>query len=101
MADTTKPAQGAHIDIPAVSSISGRVAMRRDTGRSLWSVGGSAILFLMALAVFLLPIGLLFGLLFHDSHGLAWIWIGMMIVTGLIAALVAFGIVRSVLEGGE
>lgn len=95
------PKQGAHVDIPKVSSIAGRVAVHADTGKSLWNVAGSSVVFLMALAVVLLPLVLLFMLLRQPDtgpNGLTWVWITLMMITGALGFLVAYGIVRSVLE---
>ena len=101
MATDEAPKQGQHIDIPAVSSISGNVAMHADRGRTLWASFGPVGVFLMALALPVLPLVLLFLLLRQPdtaTNGLAWLWISMMVITGAIAFLVAYGLVRSVLE---
>jgi drug/metabolite transporter (DMT)-like permease len=95
------PKQGAHVDIPAVSSISGGVAMHADRGRTLWSSFGPIVVFGLALTLVALPLVLLFLLLRQpdtETSGLAWLWIAMMVITGAISFLVAYGIVRSVLE---
>lgn len=106
MAHTTdsQPAQGQHIDIPKISSISGRTAVHNDSmSRALWTRGGSLVTFLMALALPVLPIVLLIKLIAQPGtgpSGLTWVWITMLVVTGAISFLAAFGIVRSVLEAG-
>ena len=95
--------QGAHVDIPAVSSISGQVAMHNDSvARALWTRGGSLFVFAMAAALPILPLVLLVLLLresLTNANGLFWLWIAMGVITELIAFLVAYGLVRSVLEG--
>ncbi len=101
MAPTELPNQGQHIDIPKVSSISGGVAMHSDPGRTLWASVGPIVVFGLALSLVGLPLVLLFLLLRQPdtaASGLAWLWIGMMVITGAISFLVAYGIVRSVLE---
>ncbi len=101
MATTDAPKQGEHIDIPAVSSISGGVAMHVDRGRTLWSSFGPIVVFGLALTLVALPLVLLFMLLRQPdtaASGLAWLWITMMVITGALSFLVAYGIVRSVLE---
>jgi hypothetical protein len=102
MANTDSPPQkGEIIPIPKVSSIAGRVAVHSDPGKSLWNTAGSLLVFLMALAIVLLPLVLLFMLLRQPdtvSAGLAWLWISLMVITGALGFLVAYGIVRSVLE---
>jgi hypothetical protein len=93
--------KGEIIAIPTVSSIAGGVVVHRDPGRSLWKTGGSLIVFLMALAIVLLPLVLLFLLLRQPDtgpSGLTWVWISLMVITGALGFLVAYGIVRSVLE---
>ncbi len=95
------PKKGEIVAIPKISSIAGRVAVHADPGRSLWKVLGSGIVFLMALAVVLLPLVLLFLLLRQPDtgpNGLTWVWISLMVITGTLGFLVAYGIVRSVLE---
>jgi hypothetical protein len=95
------PIKGEIIAIPEISSIAGRVAVHADPGRSLWKVAGSGLVFLMALAVVLLPLVLLFLLLRQPDtgpNGLTWVWISLMVITGTLGFLVAYGIVRSVLE---
>jgi cytochrome c biogenesis protein CcdA len=99
--DAPKPPEGAHVDIPKVSSIAGRVAVHSDPGKSLWNVVGSSLVFLMALAVVLLPLVLLFLLLRQPDtgpNGLTWVWITLMVITGALGFMVAYGMVRSVLE---
>jgi hypothetical protein len=101
MADTDTTPKGEIIAIPQVSSIAGRVAVHSDPGRSLWKTGGSLLVFLMALAVVLLPLVLLFMLLRQPdtaTAGLTWLWLSLMVITGALGFLVAYGIVRSVLE---
>lgn len=95
------PNQGTHIDIPKVSSIARRVAVHADAGKSLWNVAGSAAVFLMALTIVLLPLVLLFLLLRQPDtgpNGLSWVWITLMVITGALGFMVAYGMVRSVLE---
>lgn len=99
-----KPALGEHIDIPKVSSISGRVAVHNDSGRTLWGVPSQLIVFVMAAALFILPVVLLFLLLRQPdtaTHGLTWLWIAMLFITGPIAYMVASGMVRSILEANS
>ena len=101
MATTELPNQGEHVDIPAVSSISGKVVMHVDRGRTLWASFGSIGVFGLALTLVALPLVLLFLLLRQpdtETAGLAWLWLSMMVITGAISFLVAYGIVRSVLE---
>ncbi len=100
-AESAPTKKGEIVAIPAVSSIAGRVAVHSDPGRSLWKSGGSVLVFLMALAVVLLPLVLLFLLLRQPdtgSSGLTWVWISLMVITGALGFMVAYGIVRSVLE---
>lgn len=98
----SQPAEGQRIVIPKISSISRRTAVHNDSlSRALWARGGSLMTFLMALALPILPIVLLFQLLNQRDtgpNGLAWVWITMLVVTGLISCLAAYGIIRSVLE---
>lgn len=102
MANTDGPAKkGEIVAIPQISSIAGRVAVHGDPGRSLWKTAGSLLVFLMALAIVLLPLVLLFLLLRQPdtaTAGLTWLWISLMVITGALGFLVAYGIVRSVLE---
>jgi hypothetical protein len=101
MATEDLPNQGQHVDIPKVSSISGGVAMHADPGRTLWSSLGPIAVFGLALTLVALPLVLLFLILRQPDtgpSGLAWLWISMMVITGALSFLVAFGIVRSVLE---
>ncbi len=103
MADSDEtPAQGAHVDIPKISSIAGRVAVHNDSlGRALWMRGGSLLVFLMAAALPIFPLVLIVLLLRQPDtgpNGLTWLWISMGVITELIAFLVAYGLVRSVLE---
>jgi hypothetical protein len=101
MATSQLPNEGEHVDIPAVSSISGGVAMHTDRGRALWSSLGPLVVFLLALTLVALPLVLLFLLLRQPDtgpNGLTWVWVSMMVITGALAFLVAYGIVRSVLE---
>jgi len=92
--------QGEHIDIPAMSSISGNVAMHTDTGRTLWA-NSSILVFLMAASLPIVPMALLVMLLRQPNsaaEGLTWLWIAMAFITEAIAFLTAYGLVRSVLE---
>jgi hypothetical protein len=103
MSETNEmPAQGAHVDIPKISSIAGRVAIHNDNlGRAMWTRGGSLLVFLMAAALPILPLVLVVLLLRQPAtgpHGLTWLWISMGVITELIAFLVSYGLVRSVLE---
>ncbi len=99
-----KPAEGEIIQIPKVSPISGRVTVHRDSGlgRLLFGNFGGLIVFLMAVALPVLPLILMVMLLRQPdigSTGLSWVWISMLVITELLALLVSFGLVRSVLEG--
>lgn len=100
MADTEAPKKGEIIQIPAISSISGRVAVHHDGGKSLWANSG-ILVFLMALALPVLPLVLLVLLLRQPDTGpagLIWVWATMIIITETIALLVAYGLVRTMLE---
>ncbi len=63
--------------------------------------GGSLLVFLMAAALPIFPLVLIVLLLRQPDtgpNGLTWLWISMGVITELIAFLVAYGLVRSVLE---
>lgn len=101
MATKQLPNEGEHVDIPAVSSISGGVAMHADRGRALWASLGPLVVFGLSLTLVALPLVLLFLLLRQPDtgpSGLTWLWLSMIVITGAISFLVAYGIVRSVLE---
>lgn len=102
MAETSeKPVtQGQHIDIPAHAAT--RVTLRNDNaGRALWASGGGLLVFIMAASVPILPLALVV-LLYRQPEvmaaGLQWVWITIGVVAEMIAFLVAYGMVRSVLE---
>ncbi len=91
---------GEHIDIPA--HVAANITMARDaSGRALWVNGGGLVVFLMAAVLPIVPLVLLV-LLFRQpdtaTAGLSWLWITMAVITGLIAFMVANGLIRSVLE---
>jgi hypothetical protein len=100
MADSEAPKKGEIVKIPAISSIAGRVTVHRDGGKALWARSG-ILVFLMALALPVLPLVLLVLLLRQPDtgpNGLIWVWVTMIVITELIALLVAYGLVRTVLE---
>lgn len=113
MADDTKATAGPvkemilgeHVDIPKVSSIAAGVRIRENRlGRALWSRGGSIVVFVMASILPLAPVLLLVLLLRQPdagSSGLTWVWVTMGVITEAIAFLVAYGLVRSVLEAEQ
>jgi hypothetical protein len=98
----TTPKQGAHVDIPQISSIAGRVAVHNDSlGRSVWARGGSLLVFVMAAALVVLPLLLVVLLLRQTLNGpenLIWLWISMLVISEIIAFMVAYGLIHSVLE---
>ena len=99
MADSPekKVVQGDHVDIPA--NVSANIAIKSDNiGRSLWANGGSVLVFLLAFSIVAAPIVLLVMLFRQAEASLIWVWITMAVISLLIAFLVAFGLVRSVLE---
>ncbi len=102
MADTQEQPKklGEHIDIP--THVAANITVSRDAnGRALWVNGGGVVVFLMAAVLPIVPLVLLV-LLFRQpdtaAAGLSWLWITMAVITGLIAFMVANGLIRSVLE---
>ena len=92
------PAQGEIVAIPARARNVGRVAMRSDPGRTLWTRWGSLGTFALAAVLPILPMVLLALLMRQSDSSLLWLWIGMVVITESIALLVAYGIVRTLLE---